>query len=118
MQSKVKKNRSKNINNIADTSKSPQLQIKDAKFLRNENKAHSIFAKEKIIFLETIDDSKNLPWTILEHWKNMPFSDKIDFDIKTPTSNSSFSYCLYFKYPNQADEDLQACCHCNNLVPL
>ena len=71
-----------------------------------ENEAYSIFAKEKMkIFLETIDDPKNLQWTIQEYWKNMSFSDKTNFDVKTPTSNSSFSYCLCLKYPNQTDED-------------
>ena len=44
----------------------------------------------------------------------MSFSDKLDFDIKTPTSSSSLSYCLCLKYPNQIDEDLHACCHCDN----
>ena len=72
MQTEVTRNRSKNINNITDSLTSPQRQIRDAKLLRNENEAYSLFAKEKVnIFLETIDDPNNLQWTILEYWKNM-----------------------------------------------
>ena len=44
----------------------------------------------------------------------MSFRDKLDFDIKTPSSNSSLSYCLCLKYPNQTVEDLYAYCHCDN----
>ena len=46
---KGKKNRFKTINNIVDSLKSLQRQIKDPKFLLNENEAYSIFAKEKVL---------------------------------------------------------------------
>ena len=83
--------------------------------LHNENEAYSIFAKEKVkICLKTIDDPNNLQWTILEYWKKMSFSDKLDFDVETSTSDNCFSYCLCLKYPNQTDEAFYACCHCDN----
>ena len=42
---KVKRSRSRKINNIDGSLKNPQRQIKDPKFLRNENDAYSVFAK-------------------------------------------------------------------------
>ena len=112
---KSKTNRSKNINNIADSLKSPQRQIKDPKFLRSRNEAYLIFDKEKAeIFFETTVNPKNLQWTMQENWKNVSFSNKTDFNIRIPTSNSLFSYCLCLKYPNETDEDLYVCCHCDN----
>ena len=34
----------------------------------------------------------------------MSLNDKLDFHIKTLTSNDSLSYCLCLLYPNQTDE--------------
>ena len=54
-----------------------------------------MFAREKVvIFLETTDDPNNLQWSILEYWKNMSFSDKLDFDkkLRLPTTHFPTAY--------------------------
>ena len=42
---KVKRSRSRKINNIDGSLKNQQRQIKDPKLLRNENDTYSVFAK-------------------------------------------------------------------------